>query len=125
MPQLVKGGKHAYGRSRVREDRQIVISPEALEEYRFQDSDRLILLPGSKTSRGFALGSFETIGASVLGAAQGGRSERMDPQASNGQVVGRDGKPYASVELRRGAVEMPAAWLEKYGVHAGEQLLVV
>jgi len=125
MPQLVKGGKHAHGWSRVREDGHVVTPPEALEEHRFQDSDRLILLPGSKTSGGFALGSLETIGASVLGAARGSRSERVDPQASSGQVIGRDGKPYTPAELRCEDVEMPAAWLEKYGIYAGDRFLVV
>jgi hypothetical protein len=125
MPQLVKGGKHAYGWSRVGKDGQIVIPPEALEEYRFQGSDRLILLPGSKTSGGFALGSPETIAGSIFRAALGSHSELMNPRASNGQVIWGDGNPYPLVGLRGGAVEMPAGLLGKCGIYAGDHLLVV
>jgi len=51
MPQLVKGGKYTFGWSRVGDTGRIVIPAEAVEEYRLKESEKLILVPGSKTSR--------------------------------------------------------------------------
>jgi antitoxin component of MazEF toxin-antitoxin module len=125
MPQLVKGGKYAYGWSRVGNNGGIVIPPEALSHYRLQDSERLILLPGSKSSGGFALGSRTKIEDSKLGALFASSSELVDMEVPSREVAGRDGEILPSVQLQAGAVEIPLASLEKYGVHAGDELLVV
>jgi hypothetical protein len=55
MPQLVKGGKHAYGWTRVGEMGRIRVPPEAVAEYGFEDPSKLLILSGSKTSGGFGL----------------------------------------------------------------------
>lgn len=125
MPQLAKGGKHVYGWSRVGESGMIVIPPEALKEYHFKDSDRLVLLRGSKASGGFALGSLQAIDRSVLGTVFGSHSEPIDPQPPNGQVLGQIERPLSSVHLQGGAVEIPVTTLAKYGIRVGDVLLVV
>jgi bifunctional DNA-binding transcriptional regulator/antitoxin component of YhaV-PrlF toxin-antitoxin module len=125
MPQLAKGGKYAYGWSRVGNNGGIVIPPEALSHYRLQDSERLILLPGSKASGGFTLGSLKRLEGSTLGGLLAGTSDALDQKAPNGHVTGRDGRALPSVQLRDGAVKIPAGSLEKYGIHAGDELLVV
>ena len=74
MPQLVKGCKHTFGWSRVGDTGRIVIPPEALEEYNLNESEKMVLVPGSQTSGGFGIGSMESVKRSHLGAVMDTRS---------------------------------------------------
>ena len=55
MPQLVKGGKWAFGWVIVGPQRELTIPPEAWDEYRFQVGDEVTFIPGSQRSGGFGL----------------------------------------------------------------------
>jgi hypothetical protein len=55
MPQLVKGGKWAFGWMIVGPRREVAIPPEAWDEYRFEVGDEVTFLPGSRRSGGFGL----------------------------------------------------------------------
>jgi len=125
MPQLVKGGKHVFGWSRVGDTGRITIPPEAMEEYRLKESDKLILLPGSRTSGGFGLASRESLRRSPLGAAVDAHPELVDFRVAEGKVVDCGGKPYCWVEVRNGGVAVPPGTLGKYGVKVGDKLLVI
>lgn len=61
MPQLVRGGKYAYGRSGVSNQGKIVIPYEATAEYSFLNYGKVVLLPGSKRSGGFSVTSVELL----------------------------------------------------------------
>jgi len=56
MPQLAKGGKWVFGWVMVRPDRTVTIPVAAWREYRFQQGDEAMMLRGSATSGGFAVG---------------------------------------------------------------------
>ena len=55
MPQLVKGGKHVFGWSKVDKMGKIPIPPEAWIEYDYHIDDEVILVSGSKKSGGFSI----------------------------------------------------------------------
>jgi hypothetical protein len=55
MPRLVKGAKWTFGWVVVTPEREIVIPPEAWDEYGFRASDEAIFAPGSCKSGGFAI----------------------------------------------------------------------
>ena len=55
MPQLVKGGKYIFGWSHVSDCGRICIPEEARIEYKFQFNDNIIIINGSRTSKGFAI----------------------------------------------------------------------
>ena len=61
MPQLVKGGKHVFGWSKVGEQGSIVIPSEAFAEYHLITGENVILMSGSKTSGGFGLTKRESL----------------------------------------------------------------
>jgi hypothetical protein len=61
MPQLIKGGKYVFGWTFVHPDGTIIIPPEAQEEYNFKPGENLIVMSGSKTSRGFAITTINKI----------------------------------------------------------------
>ena len=48
MPRLVKGAKWTFGWVVVGPEREIVIPPEAWDEYGFQAGDEAIFTPGSR-----------------------------------------------------------------------------
>jgi hypothetical protein len=56
MPQLVKGGKWAFGWVIVGTRRELTIPPEAWNGYQFQIRDEVTFLSGSRRSGGFGIG---------------------------------------------------------------------
>jgi bifunctional DNA-binding transcriptional regulator/antitoxin component of YhaV-PrlF toxin-antitoxin module len=125
MPQLVKGGKYAFSWSHVGDGGQIVVPPEALQTYHLQESEKLILMPGSRTSGGFSLGSKETVKGSPIGSFLNDRPELDECRIPEGEAITYNGKSYCWVELRHGRFILPANTLEKYGIRIGDRLLVV
>lgn len=125
MPQLVKGGKLAYGWSRIADTGRIVIPPVALEEYRFGETQILVMLPGSRTSGGFGLGSIEAVKRSrPWGAIHSILAHGM-VRTPEGQVTWVEGKPHCWVRLRQGSICLPTATLETFGLKTGDRLLVI
>jgi bifunctional DNA-binding transcriptional regulator/antitoxin component of YhaV-PrlF toxin-antitoxin module len=125
MPQLVKGGKHTFGWSRVGDTGRIVIPPEALKQYGLEEAEELFLVPGSRTSGGFGLGCrarVRRIPWAVQADFHSGPGEGRVPE---GQAVLRNGKPYCWVTLHEGGVVVPPETLGKYGVATGDKLLVI
>jgi hypothetical protein len=55
MPRLVKGGKWTFGWAVVGPEWEIVIPPEAWNEYGFQAGDEAVFTPGSRKSGGFGI----------------------------------------------------------------------
>ncbi len=125
MPQLVKGGKHVYGWSRIGVTGRIVIPPEALEEYHLGESQTLVLLPGSRTSGGFGLGSFESVKRSPLGGMIDSISTHGKFRTPEGEVTQVEGKPHCWVLLRHGSITLPPETLATFGLGAGDKLLVI
>jgi bifunctional DNA-binding transcriptional regulator/antitoxin component of YhaV-PrlF toxin-antitoxin module len=125
MPQLEKGGKHTYGWSRVGEGGRIAIPPEALAEYRLQESKKLIMIPGSRTSGGFGLASLKSVKRSSIGAVVNVHPELGEYRVAEGEVVEHKGKSFCRVDLNNGGVVIPPETLERYGVRIGNKLLVI
>jgi hypothetical protein len=103
MPQLVKGGKWAYGWVCVSPQCEIVIPPQAWEEYTFCEGKEALFITGSRRSGGFALSTL---------ALWGERTEL--PGRGAMRLLGR-------AELGPGRVRVP----EAVGVQAGQRLLAV
>jgi hypothetical protein len=55
MPRLVKGAKWTFGWVVIGPEREVVIPPEAWDEYGFQAGDEAIFTPGSRKSGGFGV----------------------------------------------------------------------
>jgi hypothetical protein len=125
MPQLVKGGKHVFGWSRVGSGGEIQIPPEALSEYGFQEGETLVLVPGSRTSGGFGLGSWESVQGSPLGGALSAGVTDGDPGLALGKAFEHGGKTYAWLALSNGGVAIPPETLARYGARVGDPLLVI
>lgn len=125
MPQLVKGGKHAFGWARVGPAGRIAVPPAVLEEYGLKEGERLLIMPGSRTSGGFVIGSPRALRRSLLGAMPGALPELDSRRAVEGAVVELRGKVFAWAALSDGAVAVSPAALARFGVRPGDDLLVV
>jgi bifunctional DNA-binding transcriptional regulator/antitoxin component of YhaV-PrlF toxin-antitoxin module len=125
MPQLVRGGKHVFGWSRVGQTGRIVIPTEALEEYCLEESMKLILVPGSQTSGGFGLASRSSLKKSPLGALIDLHPELGKFRIPEGKCIQHEDRSYCWVELQNGGIDVPTETLHKYGIRVGDKLLVI
>lgn len=125
MPQLVKGGKHVFGWSLVGAAGRIVIPPEAYVEYGFAGSERLIVRPSSRSSRGFVLGSPQVLRQTVLGLVLDECPSLGTFTIPEGATVRYKGKPYCWVTLDDAGVTIPPPTLAEYGVVTGGRLAVI
>jgi bifunctional DNA-binding transcriptional regulator/antitoxin component of YhaV-PrlF toxin-antitoxin module len=125
MPQLVRGGKHAFGWSRVGDAGRIVAPPEALAEYGLVEGQKLIVMPGSRTSGGFGLASCTSLRGTPLAAVLDARPELAGFRLAEGAVVEFAGRPYCWVALEGGGITLPSETGDRYGIAIGDRLLVI
>jgi hypothetical protein len=120
MPRLVRGGKYVFGWSLVGDDGSLRIPEEALVEYGFVSGDRLVLMPGSRTSRGFSVSSLGKLRDSPFYDLVV-RSPLMG--AGVGEVVDVSGRCFCWVRLESGVICVPPDALRRYGVSVGDRVL--
>ena len=126
MPQLVKGGKHAYGWSEVGATGKVVVPDEALAEYRLTPPCKVFLLSGSKRSGGFAVTTSSLLKNSVLSRPLDENPRLASFQLPEGETVTVAGKPYCWVTVNAdGCITVPLETLKQYGVNAEDHLLLV
>ncbi len=94
MPQLVKGGKNAFGWSQVGEDGKIAIPPDAFTEYHFRNSENAILMSGSNKSGGFALTTLELLKESRLSGVLSACPELAEYTIAEGEAIIFNSKIY-------------------------------
>jgi bifunctional DNA-binding transcriptional regulator/antitoxin component of YhaV-PrlF toxin-antitoxin module len=125
VPQLVKGGKKAYAWSIVGPHGEVVIPPDARTEYGLTGRSRLIIMPGSRKSGGFALGTPDSLSRSPVGGMLSAHSELGRFAVPEGSPVEIGGKTYCWVRPADGMVVLPPPTLRRYGVAPGDRLLAV
>jgi bifunctional DNA-binding transcriptional regulator/antitoxin component of YhaV-PrlF toxin-antitoxin module len=126
MPQLVKGGKHAYAWSKVNDQGKITIPHEALTEYNLLTWDKAILMPGSKRSGGFGLTSVELLKKSALHSILDESPQLAKFQINEGEPIEIKGKILCWVKMNKdGSITVPVSTLKKYGITPGDRLLSV
>jgi hypothetical protein len=126
LPQLVKGGKYAYGWSEVSSTGQIAVPSEALAEYNLTTQCKVILLSGSARSGGFALTTVSLLKNSVLSRPIDENPMLARFQLPEGEAITVAGKPWCWVKLNTdGCITVPLQTLKQYGVNAGDRLLAV
>jgi bifunctional DNA-binding transcriptional regulator/antitoxin component of YhaV-PrlF toxin-antitoxin module len=124
MPQLVKGGKYVFGWSPVTPDGRIRIPEEAVLEYEFVSGDKVIIMSGSKTSRGFIVARKSVLEQTVLSEMLVKNPDLTGFKIENGKTI-IFGKRYLCwTEIDdRGIISLPLETLERYGIQPGDKLL--
>lgn len=55
MPQMNKGGKFIFGKSKIRENLQVQFPPQAIKEYNICSEGKVYLFTGAKATGGFCV----------------------------------------------------------------------
>ncbi len=55
MPQMNKGGKYIFGRSKIHSEGYILLPPLAVSEYKIASEGKVYLFTGSKSTGGFCI----------------------------------------------------------------------
>jgi bifunctional DNA-binding transcriptional regulator/antitoxin component of YhaV-PrlF toxin-antitoxin module len=126
MPQLVKGGKHAYAWSKVHKNGRIVVPKDALTEYGLDAVNKVILMSASKTSGGFAITTRSLLKNSKLSLILDNAPQLAQFELPEAETVKVATKTYCWVNLnKKGEFTVPVKTLKKYGVRPEDQLLSV
>jgi hypothetical protein len=125
MPQLVKGGKNAYGWSEVSNDGRIAIPPEAFKEYQFAENERAILMSGSKKSGGFGLTTLEKLKSSSISGILDACPELTEYKIPEGEIVSFNSRFYCWVTIRKMGIVVPLDTLKIYNISKGDLILSV
>ena len=124
MPQLVKGGKHVFGWSKVGNNGVIKIPPEIIEEYQLQPYDKVIIISGSKTSGGFSIVKFEVLKNSPLSVVLDNNPDLARFQLSNGEPIQYNNRYFCWTEIsKNGKIHLPIETLRLYGIKLRDNIL--
>jgi len=125
MPQLVKGGKYVFGWTIVYPDGSILIPHEAKEEYNFIKGDKLIIMSGSKTSRGFAITTINKIlNTPLLNRIKQFPELYLYRKLENGYLAYKENIYTWSTLNSNGYFTIPPDVIQKFFVRPGDKLLV-
>jgi bifunctional DNA-binding transcriptional regulator/antitoxin component of YhaV-PrlF toxin-antitoxin module len=125
MPQLVKGGKHVFGWSKVGNEGKIVIPSEAFVEYRLMVGENVILMSGSKTSGGFGLTKRESLRESKLSMLLERCPELAEFRIPEGAAIEYEGRTYCWVTMCEMSITVPVETLARFGIGPRDSLLSV
>lgn len=125
MPQLVKGGKYIFGLSKISKSGNIVIPPEAAEEYGFKENDKVILFNGSRTSGGFIVIKFSIVERSKLGPMFKDIPGLVDYQIPQNEIIKSRGRSFCWTTIKTGDYFiLPQNILETYQLNYGDLLAI-
>jgi bifunctional DNA-binding transcriptional regulator/antitoxin component of YhaV-PrlF toxin-antitoxin module len=126
MPQLVKGGKYVFGRSRISDGGRIAIPPEAINEYKLKPDTKVILMSGSKTSGGFTIAKKSLLEQSEIGGVLAEIPELRDGRIEEGKIIEHKKKKYGWTRIRaQNTIKPGDEALEAFGLKPGDDLLSV
>lgn len=126
MPQMLRGGKHVYGWSKVGEGGRIAIPKEAMDEYGLKEWERVILMSGSRRSGGFALTTPGLLGGTPLSAALRRFPRLRTFRMVEARTVRVEGRAFCWTTIQEGGyITLPGETLREYGIIPGDLLLSV
>jgi bifunctional DNA-binding transcriptional regulator/antitoxin component of YhaV-PrlF toxin-antitoxin module len=126
MPRLVKGGKYAYGWSKVGKTGKIAIPKEAMEEYEFTEGEKVFIMTGSRRSGGFGITTLGRLEKSPLSLILDKFPELSAFQTEKGSAIRNGEKSFCwTVIEKEGFINIPLETLNDYEVSPGDNLLSI
>jgi bifunctional DNA-binding transcriptional regulator/antitoxin component of YhaV-PrlF toxin-antitoxin module len=124
MPQLVKGGKHVFGWSLIRDNGSIIIPAEAFEEYKLTPGADIVLFSGSKTSGGFIAAKKSLLEESFIGSFLSENPELTSFQKGQDNPFAYKTRKYIFTQIQSlNTLKLNNETLEAYGLKTGDYLL--
>ena len=126
MPQMNKGGKFIFGKSRIREDRTIRLPDQAVREYGAASEGWVYLFTGSKSTGGFCVTRRGLLEPSRLGHILAERPALRDCRTEPGAFVPYKGRAYCWLPASgEGVIALPAAARTFLALRRGMELLAI
>jgi hypothetical protein len=126
MPYIARGAKYVFGWSKVGEAGKIAIPREAMQDYRFNDWQKVILMSGSRTSGGFAVTTPGLLRGSPLSSALDRLPELARFQMPEARTVRIRERAFCWTTIGEGGyIVLPEQTLREYGIMVGDLLLAV
>lgn len=94
MPQMNKGGKYIFGKSLIRESREIRLPPMAVKEYNIAAEGQVYLFTGSKSTGGFCVTRSGLLKPSKLGHILTENPSLLTYSAQEGAFIPYKGRSY-------------------------------
>lgn len=99
MPRLNKGGKFVFGLSVIHENRSVQIPPQAINEYRLSNENKIIIFTGSKITGGFCVTSYPLLSSSKLSHILKECPTLNDSSIFPGTLIPYKGRSYLSQSI--------------------------
>ncbi len=126
MPQMTKGGKFIFGKSRIRDDLTVRIPPQAVAEYDAASEGRIYLFTGSKSTGGFCVTRRGLLEPSKLGHILTENPALRDCRIPAGEFVRYKGRAYCWVPVsREGILQLIPGMLDFLDLLPGATLLCI
>lgn len=126
MPQLVKGGKHVFGWSKVDANGAVSLPPEAWIEYKFQIHNEVILTSGSSKSGGFSIISLEKFLNSSISKILNKHYGTLEKELPRNKIFQHNNRNLFIMELKeQNIIKLNVEILNEFGVNKNTKLLAV
>ena len=126
MPHITKGGKYIFGWSAIRSNGEILIPAEAVQEYRLEAGEKVILITGSKASGGFVVAKKAYLEQSALSGILTTNPELAQFQIADGHAILYKGRRYGWTTLLAGGVlKLSERTLATFEIKPADRLLSI
>lgn len=126
MPQLNKGGKFVFGKSRVREEGELFLPKQAMDEYDICREGRVYIFTGAKATGGFCVTRKGLLAPSLLGHILT-ENPALDTYAlPEGTLIPYKGRRYGWLSVsREGWLLLTGPLLRELDLNVGVELLCI
>lgn len=126
MPQMNKGGKFIFGKSKIRENLQIHFPPQAIEEYDICSEDKVYLFTGAKATGGFCVTRKGLLEPSKIGNILRDNPDLREYKLPEGKFINYKGRKYCWKSIsKNGVIELTAEMLKVLDLSIGMELLSI
>ena len=126
MPQIAKGGKFVFGRSRIRNDLSVRFPPQAVREYDITADQRVYLMTGSKSTGGFCVTRKGLLAPSKLKMILTDNPELFDHSIAPGKFVRYKGRSYCWLPIEKeGVIRLTPGMMSFLDLRVGMKLLSI
>lgn len=126
MPQMNKGGKFIFGKSRIREDLTIHLPEQALTEYNTTIEEKIYLFTGSKVTGGFCVTRKKLLESSKLGHILTDNPALQNYQTTEGEFIKYKGRSYCWISIsENGIIQLNQKMMRFLNLEIGMELLSI
>jgi len=126
MPQLNKGGKFIFGLSKIQKDLVLQFPEQAIKEYNVNQSNKIIVFTGSKSTGGFCVTNKIMLESSKLAHILDDLPELANYELPSGKFIHYKGRSYSWVSINiAGRIKIPEDMMNFLHLFVDEELLSI